>query len=192
MQSPCSTLAICLHPTLATECAKTVVMNDFTDRMLRAAKLDSELYEEVEADTATLGQAAAVVTLSSIATGIGTSGLGSPSTLVLGTLAALVGWFLWAVLIYVIGVKLLPEPQTESDIGELLRTIGFASSPGILRVFGVIPVFGPLILVAASLWMLAAMVVAVRQALDYEGTVRAVGVCLIGFFFQALLIAAFI
>ncbi|MFT5694455.1 MAG: hypothetical protein ACI9QQ_000429, partial [Myxococcota bacterium] len=147
---------------------------------------------EVEADTATLGQAAAVVTLSSIATGIGTSGLGSPSTLVLGTLAALVGWFLWAVLIYVIGVKLLPEPQTESDIGELLRTIGFASSPGILRVFGVIPVFGPLILVAASLWMLAAMVVAVRQALDYEGTVRAVGVCLIGFFFQALLIAAFI
>lgn len=168
------------------------MMNDFTDRMLRAAKLDSELYEEVEADTAALGQAAAVVTLSSIATGIGASGVGSLSTVLLSTLAALVGWFLWASLIYLIGVKLLPEPQTESDIGELLRTIGFASSPGILRIFGVVPVFGPLIVVVASLWMLAAMVVAVRQALDYEGTVRAVGVCLIGFFFQALLIAAFI
>ena len=97
------------------------------------------------------------------------------------TLAALVGWCIWAGLTYVIGTKLLPEPQTRSDMGELLRTIGFSTAPGILRILGFIPFLGALISFAAGVWMLVAMVIAVRQALDYKSTGRAVGVCLIGF-----------
>ncbi len=82
--------------------------------------------------------------------------------------------------VFLIGTKVLPEPQTRSDMGELLRTIGFASSPGLLLVLGVIPLLGPLISFGVSIWMLAAMVVAVRQALDFKSTGRAVGVCLLG------------
>jgi hypothetical protein len=164
-------------------------MNDFLDRMIRAARLDPELYEEVEADQATLGQSAAVVVLSSVAAGIGVTGVGGVGGLVMGSVAALLGWLVWASMIYLIGTKLLPEPQTESNIGELLRTLGFASAPGVLRVLGVVPGLGPVIVVLVTGWMLAAMVVAVRQALDYEGTVRAIAVCLIGFFIQALLLA---
>jgi hypothetical protein len=57
----------------------------------------------------------------------------------LGTLAALLGWLIWAFLTWLIGTKLLPEASTEADIGQLMRTIGFASAPGILRVLGSSP-----------------------------------------------------
>ena len=163
-------------------------MDDFLERMIRASRLDPELYEEVEADPALLGQSAAVVVLSSVAAGVGVTGIGGASGLVLGTIAALLGWVVWAALIYLIGTKLFPEPQTESDMGELLRTLGFAAAPGVLRVFGVVPLLGPIVVVVVSGWMLAAMVVAVRQALDYESTFRAIGVCLVGFLIQALML----
>lgn len=163
-------------------------MNDFADRMVRAARLDPELYEEVEADADSIGQAAGVVVLASVAAGVGVSGTANPVDLIVASLATLLGWVLWAALIYFIGAKLLPEPQTRSDLGELLRTLGFASSPGVLRALGLIPGLGSLLVVVVSLWMFAAMVVAVRQALDYESTPRAVGVCLIGFLSQALVL----
>jgi hypothetical protein len=146
--------------------------------MIGAAKLDVHTYEEVEADTAAMGQSMGVVVLSSIAAGIG-SGSGITG-LVVGSLAALIGWFVWALVTYLIGTKMLPEPQTEADVGQLLRTTGFSASPGLLRVFGVVPVLGMFAVAVANIWMLVSMVVAVRQALDYNSTGRAVGVCLIG------------
>ena len=155
-------------------------MASLIDRMIRAAKLDVSLYEEVEADRGALDQAVGVVVLSSIAAGIGNLWKGGGSGLVIGTLAALVGWVIWAALTYVIGTKLLPEPQTRADLGELLRVIGFSSSPGLIRVLGIIPGFRGLIFLAASIWMFVAMVIAVRQALDYTSTLRAVVVCVIG------------
>ena len=161
----------------------------FTDRMIRAAKLDVNLYEEVEADKTAMGQAMGVVILSSVAAGIGAIGTTGIAGLIFGTISALVGWFIWAFLTYYIGTKLLPEPQTKADLGELLRTIGFSSSPGVLRILGIIPMLGNIIILITGIWMLAAMIIAVRQALDYKSTWRAVGVCLIGFIVQMVLFA---
>jgi len=152
-------------------------MPTLSQRMIGAAKLDVNTYEEVEADTKATGQAMMVVVLSSIAQGIG---MGDLSGLLSVAIVALIGWFAWAFIVYIIGTKLLPEPQTHSDMGELLRTIGFAASPGLLQIFGVIPLLGGLIILGANIWMLIAMVIAVRQALDYSSTGRAVGVCVIG------------
>ncbi len=162
-------------------------MNKFTDRMVRAAKLDVRLYEEVEADKTAMGQAMKVVILSSIAAGIGTISKTGIGGIIVGTIAALIGWYIWAFMIYVIGTKLLPEPQTKTDHGELLRTIGFSSSPGLIRVIGIIPGLTGIVFSVASIWMLVAMVIAVRQALDYKGTFRAVAVCLIGWIVQMLI-----
>ena len=164
-------------------------MTSFKDRILRAAKLDAELYEEVEADKSAMPQAMAVVVLSSVAAGIGSIGMGVGGfgTILMGVIASLGGWYIWAFLTYFIGTKLLPEPQTESNPGELLRTIGFSSSPGLIRVLGVIPGLGTLFFSIASIWMLVAMVIAVRQALDYKSTLRAVGVCAIGWVIQTLI-----
>ena len=162
-------------------------MTKFQDRIIRAAKLDVNLYEEVEADKGAMFQAMGVVVLSSMAAGVGSAGSLGFIGILIGMIAALIGWYLWAYLTYIIGTKLLPEPQTKADHGELLRTIGFSSSPGLIRVLGVIPGVGKVIFLAASIWMLVAMVIAVRQALDYKSTLRAVGVCLIGWIIQTLI-----
>jgi hypothetical protein len=160
----------------------------FSDRMLRAARLEPDLYEEVEADKNALGQAMGVVVLVSIAAGLGAAHYGSPS-IIIGTLAALIGWFVWAALIYGIGAKWLPEPQTRTDMGELLRTLGFSASPGLIRLFGFIPILGPLIFLIGNIWMLGAMVIAVRQALDYTSTGRAIAVCFIGWLVEVAILA---
>ena len=165
-------------------------MTSLKDRIIRAAKLDVNLYEEVEADKQALGQAMGVVVLSSIAAGIGSIAKGGLGGILAGTIAALMGWYIWAYLTYFIGTKFLPEPQTEADLGELLRTIGFSSSPGLIRVLGIIPGLGGIVFLAASIWMLVAMVIAVRQALDYKSTLRAVGVCAIGWVIQMLILVA--
>ncbi len=163
-------------------------MSSFKDRIIRAAKLDVHLYEEVEADKGAMGQAMGVVLLSSIAAGVGSIGLGLGGILI-GAIISLVGWYVWAYLTYFIGTKLLPEPQTKTDPGELLRTIGFSSAPGLIRVLGIIPGVRGVVFLVASIWMLAAMVIAVRQALDYKSTLRAVGVCAIGWIIQTIILA---
>jgi hypothetical protein len=163
-------------------------MSSFKDRIIRAAKLDADLYEEVEADKYAFHQALAIVVLSSLAgsLNVGRLGLGG---LFIGLVINLSGWVVWAYLTYIIGTKLLPEPQTESSFKELLRTIGFSSSPGLLRIFGMVPVISGPVFFITSIWMLVAMVIAVRQALDYESTKRAVGVCVIGWVIQLIIIA---
>jgi Yip1 domain len=160
------------------------------DRMIRAAKLDRHLYEEVEADTGATGQAMLVVVLSSVAAGIGSTGVGGVAGLFFGALIALAAWFVWAFLTYLIGTRLLPEPQTKADVGQLLRTTGFSSSPGLLRILGIVPGFTGIVLLVCAVWMLVAMVIAVRQALDYQSTARAIGVCLIGWVVQMVIIVS--
>ena len=159
-------------------------MSKFTDRMVRASKLDARLYEEVETDKGAMGQATGVVVLSSVAAGIGSVGEGGLTGILLGAVFALIGWYVWAYLTYLIGTKVLQEPETKADMGELLRTIGFSSSPGLIRVLGIIPGLTGIVFVGASIWMLVAMVIAVREALDYKSTPRAIGVCVIGWIIQ--------
>jgi hypothetical protein len=167
-------------------------MSNLKDRMIRAAKLDVSLYEEVEADTEAMGQALGVVVLSSVAFGLATitrgGFAGAIPSILLGTLFALISWFVWAYLTYFIGTRFLPEPQTKANIGELLRTIGFSSSPGLIAVLGIIPPLTGIVFFVASIWMFVAMVIAVRQALDYGSTLRASGVCVIGWIIRGLIL----
>jgi hypothetical protein len=156
-------------------------MRIFIQRVLGAIRLDVAVYEEVEANRHATMQALLVVVLSSLAAGVGTSGVGGYG-LLLGTIGALFGWMAWATLVYIVGVRLLPEPHTRTNLGELLRTIGFASAPGILRAAGFLPGFAWPIFMITAVWMLAAMVVAVRQALDFTTLGRAIAVCAVGWF----------
>ncbi|GAX60882.1 hypothetical protein SCALIN_C15_0023 [Candidatus Scalindua japonica] len=162
--------------------------SSFTNRIIRAAKLDVHLYEEVESDKSAMRQAMVVVILSGLAYGIGSISRGGALGVSLGIVLGLAGWYIWAFIIYFIGTKLLPEHQTKSDVGELLRTLGFASAPGLIRVLGIFPAIQPLVFSLAAVWMLVAMVVAVRQALDYKATWRAVLVCIISFAVQFAII----
>lgn len=154
-------------------------MASFVDRVVGAARLDIRTYEEVEADESAMGQAMVVVVAAALAGGIGSLRTGA-MTAMAAVVGGLVGWFIWALLTWVIGTKLLPEAQTRADLGQLLRTIGFSAAPGVLNVLGIVPLLGMLVSIVAAVWQLVAMVVAVRQALDYTSTGRAIAVCAIG------------
>ena len=155
-------------------------MRTFSHRVLGAALLDAQVYEEVEADSRATRQAVALVLLVGVAGGIGLLGVGAVQSFLAGVIGALVGWMAWATLTCLIGTRLLPQPQTQADVGQLLRTLAFSSAPGLLCALGVIPFLGAPIYAIASVWMLVAMIVAVRQALDYTSTARAVAVCVVG------------
>jgi hypothetical protein len=160
----------------------TTGANSFTQRLIGAAALDAAIYEEVEADQSATGQALAVVLLSSLAAGIGArgfTGMSAASVIFISTIS-LIAWATWALVVFEIGSRLMPEPQTRGDVGQVMRTIGFAATPGLLRVFGALPGATIPAFAIAAVWMLLAMVVAVRQALDYKSTARAVGVCVFG------------
>ena len=159
--------------------------SQYVNRIIRACKLDVNLYEEVEADKSATFQAAGVVVLSSLAAGVGTLSLGT-SNFLMAPLLSLVSWFVWAYVVYFIGVKFFPEPTTEADHGQLLRAIGFSSAPGLIRVFGIFPNLMNIAFIVAAIWMLVAMVIAVRQALDYKSTWRAVGVVVTSFLVQSV------
>jgi hypothetical protein len=156
------------------------VMASFGDRLLGAAKLRSATFEDVEHDRNALGQAMAVVILSSCATGIGMGLNAGAGDLLRITIGALASWFVWAALTFLIGTKMLATSNTQATWGEVLRTTGFAASPGLLRVLGVIPFTTGLIFFLTSIWMLVAFVVAVQAALDYRNVWRAVAVCFVG------------
>lgn len=153
----------------------TMTRGSMIERMKGAAKLDAQTYEEVEADSSATGQAAGVVVLVAVAQGIGAAGFGVPG-LIGGAIAALVGWLLWAGITYLIGDKLLGGTATWS---ELLRTIGFAQTPGLLMILAFVPVLGHLVAVVVSIWVLIAGVIAIRQALDF-GTGKAVATAILG------------
>ena len=156
-------------------------MSTYLRRLFGAFALDPGAYEDVEADEGATMQAGATVVLSSAAAGFGAQGFGGQLWAVVPlTLVTLIAWAAWALLTFEVGTRVLPGARTHSDAGELLRTIGFAAAPGLLLALGVLPGVTVPIFVMASVWMLAAMIVAVRQALDYDNTAHAVAVCVFG------------
>ena len=156
----------------------------FINRVFRAIKIDVGLYEEVEKDKSATFQAGIVVVLSSLAAGVGALQLGA-SNFLLAPILSLLSWYVWAYVIYFVGVKMFGEPSTKSNHGELLRTIGFSSAPGLIRVFGVTPDLMTVTFIGSAFWMLACMVVAVKSALDYESLWKALGVVAVAWLFQA-------
>jgi len=163
------------------------VDDSLQSRIIRAARLDPALYDEVKADPRSLPQATFVVVLSALATGIG-FGQGELGPIALGMLFALFGWWFAAYLAYFIGAKLMPEPRielgletgdrTDATPGDLLRTIGFSNSPGIVRMLAVVPEIQIFVMLATTVWMIFASVIAIRQGLAYHSTARAAGVYL--------------
>ena len=160
------------------------MFNLFITRVFRAIKIDIELYEEVEKDKKATIQAGIVVVLSSLAAGVGALQMGM-SNFLLAPVMSLLSWYVWAYVIYFVGVKLLGDRKTKSSHGELLRTIGFSSAPGLIRVFGITPELMTVTFIGSAFWMLACMVVAIKSALDYESMWKAFGVVVIAWLFQA-------
>jgi hypothetical protein len=151
----------------------------FLYRLMGAAMLDAGTYEQVEADHRATAQSLLVVVLASLAAGAGArlQTWSGAIGFVRISVIALVTWIAWAVLTVQIGTRVLPQRQTHADSGEMMRTLGFAATPGLLQVFGMIPGVGKPVFAITLVWMFAAMVTAVKHALDYSSVGRALAVC---------------
>ena len=157
-------------------------MTRFIRRVLGALSLDRGTFEEVEADRTALPQALAIVVLAGIGAGIGTAGVGdaAPPAIALIAAASVVAWVAWALLVFQVGGRILAEPGTSVDLGQVLRTLGFAAAPGMFRAFEVLGGTRWIVFPLTAIWMVVAMTVAIRQAFDYGSLSRAVAVSLLG------------
>jgi hypothetical protein len=163
-------------------------VEQFQKRLIRAFRLDPTLYRELKADESSTDQAGLVVILAAVAAGMASFASEGLSGIAVGTLLALLGWYVWAYLCYAIGTYFLGEAHTGATHAVLLRTLGFASAPGMLRILGFnSALFVPVNLIA-GVWMLVAMVIAVQQAFAFTTTWRAVAVCVTGWAIQLLLL----
>lgn len=148
----------------------------FTARLVGAARLDVDVYEEVEADASATGQAALIVCLSAVSLAIGQSAAGFvPVTAAI--LREMIGWLVWSGITYLIGDKLLKGTATW---GQLMRTIGFAMAPGFLYALAAVPYMAEPTRYVVGIWKLVAVIVAIRQGLDF-GTDRALLTAVLGF-----------
>ena len=165
-------------------------MSTLTSRMMGSARLSARTYEDVESDKHANLQAVTVVILSSLAAALG-AGIRDLNTTIAFLVFFIVSWIIWVLLTLLIGTQLLPDKNTRADFGQVFRTTGFSATPGILRIFGLVPVIGPLLSFGATVWMLFSFVVAIRQALDYESTARALAVSLLGWIIHGVLFFGF-
>lgn len=163
-------------------------MNTFFERMVGAGQLDTSVYESVARDEGATGQAAGVVVLSALAAGFATLGHAGFGSLVMTTIGALIGWLIWAAIIWLVGNKLLSQPDSHADLIQLMRAIGFAAAPGLLRIIGIIPGLGGLVFLIVSVWLLLTTIVAVRQTLGFDSNGRALAVVAVGWLIQWLVV----
>ncbi len=168
----------------------------FGERVVGAMKLDPNAFEDVERDPTAMGQAVGVIALQAVSTALGNIYYGGFSGILWGVIVALITYMIWTVLVWIIGTKVMPDPETKADLPETFRVLAFAAAPGILGIVTIIPIIGWLILFALWIWSIAAMVIAVRQVLDYTNTGKAAVVVIIGFIISlivnAILTFAFI
>lgn len=151
-------------------------MAGFTERMVGAATLNIQTYEEVEHDQTATGQAAGVVALVAVASAIGSYGIGGLYGSLGQVVSAFIGWVVWSAVTLLIGTKVFGGT---ADMGEMLRTLGFAQSVGVIKILGIVPLLGWIASLAAGIWMLVCGVVAIRQALDFT-TGKAIGTVVLG------------
>lgn len=157
----------------------------FGERVVGALKLDARVFEDIEADASAMGQAVGIIALAAVASSLGNIWTGNIFSIVGAVIASVVGYVVWALVVWLVGTKVMPEPQTHADFPEAFRVVAFAASPGLLGVVSIIPFLGWLLMILLVpiiwLWSMAAMVVAVKAVLDYTDTFKAVIVVIIGF-----------
>ena len=161
-------------------------MTLYLNRLFRAAKLDTDLYNEVMADKKAMFQAMMTVFIYSMAAAYGSFGRSGTAGINFGMITTLTGWYVWAFSTYFIGVRLIPGAKNKPDRKSVLRGLGFASSPGLIRILGLVPGLSGVTFLVATIWMIVAAAIAIKQALDFESIYRAAGVSVIAWIISAI------
>ena len=161
-------------------------------RLLGVLVLDPAAFEDIESDRGAAMQSVILVVAVCLSGGFALAGLGAagPAGFATGAVMVLGSWLVWVTVIAALGTHVMAEPQTRSDLPELLRVLGFAAAPGLFIGLAAMPAVMPLVVVVVAIWMVAAAVLGLRQALDYRGTTRAAAVCVISWLLSFGVMAA--
>ncbi len=107
-------------------------------------------------------------------------------------LTAIITWFIWAILIFVIGVKLFPDKQTKTSFKKVLTAVGFAHAPGLLRFFAVTPDLMIPIILLTQFWIFAALIISTKQILSLKSNLKSFGVVFLSFLIIVFLSISFV
>ena len=161
-------------------------MASFGDRVVGAMKLDPSTFEDIERDPTAISQTVGVIALAAVSAGIGNIWYGGVSGIIFTLITMVIQYAVWAVMVWVIGTKLMPDPATKADLPETFRVIGFAAAPWVLGIVTIVPLIGWLFVFLLWVWSIAVMVVAVKQVLDYTDFGKPIIVVIIAFVVQLL------
>ncbi len=154
------------------------------NRVQGVLRLDVATYEEIEADSTALPQAAMVVAAVAVCSAIGNAGAGF-GMVFFGLIAAFISWLIWSTVSFFVGTKFFGGTATW---GQVIRVIGFAQAPGLLGILGILPLLGPLVSLVVTVWTLITGVIAIRQSLDIT-TGKAIATAIISAVILFLLLA---
>ena len=164
----------------------------FLDIIFKSIKLDKNLYR----DTRYFGEAAIyfsglIMILDGVAGAIAANNIVKTSIGISG-LTAILTWLVWAIFIYVIGVKIFPDKESKIPFKKVLIAVGYAHSPGLLRFFAVTPDLVLLIVFLTQFWIFASLIISTKQILNLKSNFKAFGVVFLSFLIIAFLSIAFI
>ena len=164
----------------------------FLNIIVRSIKLDKSLYKDNKyfgeagiyfAGLVMIldGVAGAVAANTIIKTAIGMSGL-----------TAIITWFIWALFVLVIGVKLFPDKETKVSFKKILIGVGYAHAPGLIRFFAVVPELVIPIIFITQFWIFASLIIATKQILNLKSNFKSFGIIFLSFLIIAFLSISFV
>mgnify|MGYP001210984878 FL=1 len=164
----------------------------FLDIVFKSLKLDKSLYK----DTKYFGEAAIyfaglIMILDGIAGAVAANTIVKTSIGISG-LTAILTWLVWAVFIYVIGVKIFPDKESKVPFKRILIAVGYAHAPGLIRFFAVTPDLVLLIIFLTQFWIFASLIISTKQILNLKSNFKAFGVVFLSFLIIAFLSISFL
>jgi cellulose synthase/poly-beta-1,6-N-acetylglucosamine synthase-like glycosyltransferase len=161
-------------------------------RMLRAIKLDQQLFEEIAADPSTQPQSVWAVAIFAMATSFGFFSAVGGTAVNIALITTMIAWYVWAFTIFYIGSRLFLEDRERAHRKTVMRVVAFAAAPGLIRLLGVIPQTSIVLMAVSSIWILVAAVLGLKKVFTQTATVKVavvtVGAWLVASLFQAIMI----
>ena len=168
------------------------MFGEFLNIIFRSIKLDRSLYNDSKNfGEASIYFAGLIMILDGIAGAVAANTI-IETAIAMSGLTAILTWFVWAILIFVIGVKLFPDKQTKVSFKKVLTAVGYAHAPGLLRFFAITPELMVPIIFLTQFWIFAALIISTKQVLVLKSNFKSFGIVFLSFLIIAFLSISFV
>ena len=168
------------------------MFGEFLNIIVRSIKLDKTLYK----DNKNFGDAAIyfaglIMILDGLAGAVAANTIVKTAVAMSG-LTSILTWFVWALFIFVVGVKLFPDKEIKVPFKKVLIAVGFAHSPGLIRFFAVTPDLMIPIIFLTQLWIFAGLIISTKQILGLKSNFKSFGIVFLSFLIIAFMSISFV